>query len=579
MMGSLKGGNVIVVTNDKTSLSLRNPTIDDVLEETGLDAIQENPTKANTCVFCEKEFDYQSLLSHQLQCQEQLWHKRGTKSSPRLSLSPRQSPTRNKKDESPQRSLSQTIGLQIRRSSMMRCRHCSKTFDSVDTLVAHQKICKPGSSAYLPSTTKKSSASALVVRDDATNSDTSDPSLSPSPKLKRFGTSSDSLLMGGPLMFACCYCGREYSSFSLKLHISKCLTKWKSERALIPPQLQQPIPPPPDLTDIEKMDHTKRRAFNEQATTTYRDHCCVKCSVCSRSFNGLEKLTKHLNDCNGTAGKEAAAALLSPARHRLNRSLSPASLSGKRGGNEATDEQRPNVSPDPSHTLVRAAMSESFLTGGPSMFVCCYCGREFSSVSLKAHMGRCLTKWTSERSQLPLHLQRPIPPLPNLTSIDTMSQAQRRMFNENTINTYTESCCITCSLCSRTFSGHEKYSKHLGNCDNKDSTAAPVSPSPSPTPSPKPSLSRSPSLSPSPQINHSAIQRSPSPFSLGSTNNEGETPNSGMSILQQQQQRFLVGGPSMFVCCFCGSEYSSNTLKRHAPKVSCVISSGHWFWA
>uniref|UniRef100_A0A8C4QAQ8 C2HC/C3H-type domain-containing protein n=1 Tax=Eptatretus burgeri TaxID=7764 RepID=A0A8C4QAQ8_EPTBU len=81
----------------------------------------------------------------------------------------------------------------------------------------------------------------------------------------------------------------------------------------------------------------------------------------------------------------------------------------------------------------------------PTMRVCYICGREFGTVSITIHEPKCLEKWRVENERLPVHLRRPEPSKPEISS-DTMVKNVNDAAWQSA-----QAQLVPCSTCGRTF--------------------------------------------------------------------------------------------------------------------------------
>ncbi|XP_067001973.2 uncharacterized protein [Anabrus simplex] len=92
---------------------------------------------------------------------------------------------------------------------------------------------------------------------------------------------------------------------------------------------------------------------------------------------------------------------------------------------------------------------------GPRVVVCYLCGREFGTASLPLHEPHCLQRWQRENSQLPTHLQRPLPQKPE----KPLSMEEWNKFAWEA----SQSILVPCNNCGRTFNP-DRLEVHQRSC-------------------------------------------------------------------------------------------------------------------
>ncbi len=161
------------------------------------------------------------------------------------------------------------------------------------------------------------------------------------------------------------------------------MIKWRAERNQRPRDLQVDTPRTVEAAvPLTSMSNDQRSDFNERALSIYRQHSMVQCRDCGRRFDSVDKMQKHHQGCE----------------KRVSRSLSPGMSFSFRSDDEGlTDDgevsrrssftRSPGRSPGRGGRAPGSPQQQPF---SPRMFACCYCGREYSSASLKLHIDKVM---------------------------------------------------------------------------------------------------------------------------------------------------------------------------------------------
>lgn len=147
----------------------------------------------------------------------------------------------------------------------------------------------------------------------------------------------------------------------------------------------------------------------------------LECPGCTRHFGSLEQLRKHLHGCQeGMRAPTASEILGGPARKTLKRSMTMPSSIG---------------------------------------LVCCYCGRNFGSASLRIHQQQCIRDLEHRNALLPKSLRRSTHP-----EAPECLNCNMEEHNQQALQLYREHVMLKCPGCDRRFAEISQLKKHLGGC-------------------------------------------------------------------------------------------------------------------
>ena len=273
------------------------------------------------------------------------------------------------------------------------CPNCSRKFPH-DRLKVHLNGCKDKSGGTTVSSTKLLEEKLKAQLNDDQNNTKKKP------------------------QFLMCYvCGREFSRFSLEIHIKQCIEKFivEEEKSGVT-KVILPETPGELINILEKtfkgleISNNDVSLYNEIANTLYREYSMKECKNCFRKFKA-ESLIVHLKSCNKGSGNQ---------------------------GSRFEGTKEPNM------------MSR------PKMLMCPLCGREFGSLSLEIHMKTCKQKFEYEQSNLPKNQRKSADVI-----IEKFEQSQKALkssgnysvekMNNDAYDIWSKESLMPCDICGRTF--------------------------------------------------------------------------------------------------------------------------------
>eukprot|EP00750_Incisomonas_marina_P019186 INCI3245.1.p1 GENE.INCI3245.1~~INCI3245.1.p1 ORF type:complete len:314 (+),score=44.21 INCI3245.1:88-942(+) len=120
-----------------------------------------------------------------------------------------------------------------------------------------------------------------------------------------------------PPTLVCYLCGREFGTFSVKIHHDTCKKKYLRRMESLPRRDRKPLPDPPKLKPpTQKDDFALFTAYNEEAQRIYNDFVMHRCPRCERSFAEYSTLKAHMKRCDAPTREEREAQRLEAERLR-----------------------------------------------------------------------------------------------------------------------------------------------------------------------------------------------------------------------------------------------------------------------
>jgi len=217
-----------------------------------------------------------------------------------------------------------------------------------------------------------------------------------------------------PNFLMCYICGREFSKFSLEIHINQCIEKYVKEEKNKNPNSKVKVPDPPEElvnilekvlsnVDLSNEDYSN---YNEAANSLYKEHSLKTCNGCGRKFLP-DSLKVHLKSCKSASPK-------------------------------------------------KEDMKSPKMISRPRMLMCPLCGREFGTTSLEIHMKQCKNKFEREQENLPKNLRRSADDIinkfnQNQAALKSSGNYQLDNINSNTYEIWSKDALVPCDICGRTF--------------------------------------------------------------------------------------------------------------------------------
>jgi hypothetical protein len=274
------------------------------------------------------------------------------------------------------------------------CINCGRRMP-LDRLKVHMNGCKNNSKGNIVSSTKILEEKLKAQLDEDSNNSKKKP------------------------QFLMCYiCGREFSRFSLEIHIKQCVEKFKIDEEKRGIKSVK-IPEIPKLLinilnkTLEGVDVSNNEIgnYNNLANDLYKEFAMKTCLNCGRKFKP-ESLLIHLKSCNkGSSSKKDSM------------------FEGVKAPN---------------------------MMSRPKMLICPLCGREFGSLSLEIHMKTCRQKFEIEQSNLPKNQRKFADKIienyeKNKLALQADGNYSLEKMNEDAYNIWSKESLMPCEICGRTF--------------------------------------------------------------------------------------------------------------------------------
>lgn len=222
-----------------------------------------------------------------------------------------------------------------------------------------------------------------------------------------------------PQFLMCYVCGREFSRFSLEIHIKQCFEKFITEEEKrgikdikfpdMPNELKSILNKTFEGYDVSNQEVN---IYNDIANNIYKEYSMKPCLNCGRKFKA-ESLIVHLKSCN-------------------------------KGG----------ASPNRGSMFEGAKVPN--MMSRPKMLVCPLCGREFGSLSLEIHMKTCRQKFEIEQSKLPKNQRKSADVIienyeKNKKALQANGTYSLDKMNDDAYNIWSKESLMPCDICGRTF--------------------------------------------------------------------------------------------------------------------------------
>jgi zinc-finger of a C2HC-type len=348
------------------------------------------------CFLCGKEFGRSSLEIHLKQCMEKYFNtddkaKNRLVKAYQFEFDELFSYVRSAKElnNEEQEAYNKQADDMYKNLNLESCPGCGKRF-LPEKLDMHLKGCKKKGSI-----TEESSTKLLEKRMNS--------QLNAESKGKDDGMKKPQFLM-------CFLCGREFSKFSLEIHLKKCYEKYSLQEINVKCE-------PPDRPEIlikifESMHSVKDcenedvEEYNQIANKIYINCSLKKCHGCGRRFKE-DSLTVHLKSCVKAA----------------------------------------NSTPQQSSNKVISR---------PRMLMCPLCGREFGSLSLEIHMKTCKKKYELEQAKYPKNQRKSADSIiekfmKNQEALKSGGNYNIESANNDAYQIWSSDALVPCENCGRTF--------------------------------------------------------------------------------------------------------------------------------
>eukprot|EP00547_Thalassionema_nitzschioides_P010699 CAMPEP_0194260902 /NCGR_PEP_ID=MMETSP0158-20130606/45748_1 /TAXON_ID=33649 /ORGANISM="Thalassionema nitzschioides, Strain L26-B" /LENGTH=891 /DNA_ID=CAMNT_0039001007 /DNA_START=62 /DNA_END=2738 /DNA_ORIENTATION=+ len=296
------------------------------------------------------------------------------------------------------------------------CPGCQRTFAGKDKLRKHMKGCDEA---------KKSATNSSGLRDCIV------PGWSEATLKDGFVVIREGERSLFPKTYVCYICGREYGSTSIDIHEKQCLELFKKQQELLPPNERKDLPAKPAF---EKASSREDR--NRMARQVYESLIKETCPGCQRTFNGKEKLEKHMKGCEEAKKWEGS----------------------HKGIRECIIPAGERTYTDLLSNYFRGA--EIKRINAPTTYICYVCGRQYGSKSIDIHEKQCLDIFRKQQACLPPKERKEEPVRPPYRASTT-----RLARNAMALEEHEKKVMESCPGCQRTFSGKDKLRKHMKGCD------------------------------------------------------------------------------------------------------------------